>query len=117
MRLQEKVRKARKGEPMQPDPNPALLALTKPSIPRLCDKERTAEMDLAQEESAATTTTADARGPVQFSMPASVPSETPPDFAALLQEIGVVEPPRAGPAIVARDVHLEIARRLKSCLL
>jgi NADH-quinone oxidoreductase subunit B/C/D len=114
MRLQEKVRRARKGETMQPDPNPALLSITKPSIPRLCDKERTAEMDLAQEESAATTTTADARGPVRVAMPADSPSDTPPDFAALLREIGVVEPPRAGPAVVAREVHVEIARRLKA---
>jgi hypothetical protein len=96
------------------DPNPALLSITKPSVPRLCDKERTPEMDLAQEESAATTTVADARGPVQFALPANDLSETPPDFAALLNEIGVVEPPRAGPAIVARANHLEVARRLKA---
>jgi NADH-quinone oxidoreductase subunit B/C/D len=111
LRLQEKVRRARKGESMQPEPNPALLSITKPSVPRLCDKERTPEMDAAQEESAATTTVADARGPVRFTLPAS---EAPADVAALLAEIGVVEPPREGPAIVAREAHLEVARRLKA---
>lgn len=114
MRLQEKIRRARKGEPMTPDPNPDLMAITKPSIPRLCDKERTAETGLAQEESAATTTTADARGPLHVKMPAPTHPKAAPDFVALLAELGVGETPRAGPPLVAREAHVELARRLKA---
>jgi NADH-quinone oxidoreductase subunit B/C/D len=114
MRLQEKVRRARKGEIVVREPNPALLSITNPSIPRLCDKERTAEMDAAQEESAATTTTADARGPLFFEPAALNASEAPPDFTALLAELGLAEPPREGPTIVPRDAHFELARRLKA---
>jgi len=113
MRLQEKVRKGRKGESTEPEPNPALLSITKPSVPRLCDKERTPEMDLAQEESAATATVADARGPLHVDDVATPTMETPPDVAAILREIGVGEPPREGPAVVPREVHIELARRLK----
>ncbi len=113
MRLQEKVRRARKGEWTEPEPNPALLSITKPSVPRMCDKERTVEMDLAQEESAATTTVADARGPLRVADVAAPTLDTPADFAAILREIGVGDPPREGPAIVPRDAHIELARRLK----
>jgi len=114
MRLQEKVRRARKGEATTPETNPELLSITKPSIPRMCDKDRTVEMDLAQEESAATTTVADARGPLHVAMTAGPSPEIPSDFAALLAEIGVNELPREGPAIVAREAHIELARRLKA---
>ena len=112
LRLQEKVRRARKGEKVDPEPNPATLALTQPSIPRLCDAGRTREIDLAQEESAATATTADARGPLV------VPRETahgaPADVATLLQELGSTETPREGPPVVDRHAHVELARRLKA---
>ncbi len=42
LRLQEKIRKSRKGENVVPEPNPDLLRVTRPSIPRMVDRERTA---------------------------------------------------------------------------
>ena len=48
LRLQEKVRLQRLGQFATPEPRPALLASTKPSIPRLNDPEREAETNEQQ---------------------------------------------------------------------
>ena len=44
IRLQEKIRRQRKGENVTPEPNPELIKITKPSVPRLVDRERTPEL-------------------------------------------------------------------------
>ncbi len=112
LRLQEKVRLQRQGQKVARDPNPALLAITKPSVPRLCDAERTAEMGAAQEESAATHTASEARAPVHFESPGAQPVDA--DLQRLFAENGVAEFPREGPPIVPVGQHLALARKLKA---
>src|SRR5215470_18662752 len=73
LRLQEKIRKQRKGETVTPDPNPELLKITMPSLPRLVDRERTAELDRAQIESATIATEVEQTPPVRTSLGEEVP--------------------------------------------
>ena len=114
MRLQDKIRRERKGEKVVAEPNPALMSITNPSIPRLCDATRTPEMDAAQEESAATSTVSDARGPLRVAPREATGTEAPLDFAAMLRELAAVETPREGPLVVPCDAHVEMARCLKA---
>ncbi|MCY2959163.1 MAG: NADH-quinone oxidoreductase subunit NuoB [Planctomycetota bacterium] len=112
LRLQEKVQLQRQGQKVVRDPNPALLAITKPSVPRLCDADRTAEMDAAQEESAATSTASEPRAPLHFDTPAA--QAVDPDLQRLFAENGVKDFPREGPALVPAAQHLALARKLKA---
>jgi len=119
MRLQEKIRRERAGETVAAEPNPDLMSITRPSIPRLCDPTRTPEIDAAQEESAATSTVADARGPLRVisSTIDAIGSEllaAAHDFAAMVRELEAAAPPREGPVVVPRDAHVELARRLRA---
>lgn len=112
LRLQEKVQMQRRGEKVVRDPNPALLAVTKPSVPRLCDADRTAEMGAAQEESAATSTASEPRAPLAFTGPAALPIDA--DVQRLLTENGVRDFPREGPPLVPAGQHLALARKLQA---
>lgn len=112
LRLQEKVQMQRRGEKVVRDPNPALLAVTKPSVPRLCDADRTAEMGAAQEESAATSTASEPRAPLAFTGPTALPIDA--DVQRLLTENGVRDFPREGPPLVPAGQHLALARKLQA---
>ncbi|MBL8861108.1 MAG: NADH-quinone oxidoreductase subunit NuoB [Planctomycetes bacterium] len=112
LRLQEKVRASRRGEQVVRDPNPALLAITKPSVPRLVDAERTAEIAAAQEESAATSTAAEARAPLEFEAPAARPADE--GLERRLHADDAAHFPREGPALVPVEQHLALARQLKA---
>ena len=121
LRLQEKIRRQRKGEKVAPEPNPALIGITKPSIPRLVDRERTPELDRAQVESATIATEVEATAPVRASLdvetaePVAERAEpSGPDLPAVLAELGVSPTGEAGPPLVPVGRHLEIATRLKA---
>jgi NADH-quinone oxidoreductase B subunit len=121
LRLQEKIRKQRKGEKVTPEPNPELLKITKPSIPRLVDRERTAELDRAQVESATIATEVEVTPPVRTTLLAN--AQEPPavqgepggtDLPAVLAELGIPATGEAGPPLVPVGRHLEVAARLKA---
>jgi NADH-quinone oxidoreductase B subunit len=115
LRLQEKIRKQKKGEHVQTEPNPDLLKITYPSVPRLCDKARTHELDLAQESSADSPTSAEPVPPLQVAAPEVLVAPLQgADFEALLKELGVAELPKEGPPLIPSSQHLELARRLKA---
>ena len=121
LRLQEKIRKQRKGERVVPEPNPELLRITKPSLPRLVDTERTAELDRAQVESADIATESEVTPPVRASLPLEGADPVPrhpepagPDLPAVLGELGIAATGEGGPPLVPVGSHLELASRLKA---
>ena len=121
LRLQEKIRKHRTGESVVPEPNPELLRVTKPSLPRLVDRERTPELDRAQVESATIATEVEATPPVRTALEVETPSAaaeraepSAPDLPAVLAELGIAATGEAGPPLVPVDRHLEVAARLKA---
>jgi NADH-quinone oxidoreductase B subunit len=121
LRLQEKIRKQRKGEKVTPDVNPELLQITKPSVPRLVDPDRTPEMDRAQVESAEVATEVEATPPVRATLGEQTPvaaAESPSpggaDVAAVLAELGIAAIGEIGPPLVPAARHLEVAARLKA---
>jgi NADH-quinone oxidoreductase subunit B/C/D len=121
LRLQEKIRKQRKGETVVPEPNPELLRVTFPSLPRLVDKERTPELDQAQVKSADIATEAEVTPPVRTSIEGGAPwprAERPDpagsDLPAVLSELGITASAEAGPPLVPAGKHLDIAARLKA---
>jgi NADH-quinone oxidoreductase subunit B/C/D len=116
LRLQEKVKRMRAGEKVAPEPNPALIQVTKPSIPRLNDLERTSEHDRLQIESAGNATEVEQADPVAIEWIEAGERPAPlvaADFRSLLAELGVTELPADGPPIVPAARHLELARRLQ----
>jgi NADH-quinone oxidoreductase subunit B/C/D len=118
LRLQEKIRKSRKGETVTPETNSELLRVTRPSIPRMVDHERTPEMDRAQIESADIATEVEVTPAVHASL-APEPTElasniSGPDLAAVLTELGIAATGELGPPLVPARRHLEVASRLKS---
>ena len=121
IRLQEKIRRQRKGENVTPEPNPELIKITKPSVPRLVDRERTPELDRAQVESATIATEVEATPPVRASLPAEAQEPvggqaepSGPDLPAVLTELGIPTTGEAGPPLVPASRHLEVAARLKA---
>ena len=121
LRLQEKIRKQRKGEKVTPDVNPDLLQITKPSVPRLVDPDRTPELDRAQTESAEVATEVEATPPVRTTLGGQTPvaaAESPSpggsDLAAVLAELGIAATGEIGPPLVPAARHLEVAARLKA---
>jgi NADH-quinone oxidoreductase subunit B/C/D len=115
MRLQEKVRRSRKGEKVVPDLNPDLMKATKPSVPRLCDTDRTAAMDAAQEHSAEFVTTDEPTAALNVAAQGEAPSmtlPTAPDFEALMASLNIPLP-KDGPPIVPSGTSVDLARRLK----
>ncbi len=121
LRLQEKIRRQRKGETVTPDPNPDLLRVTRPSLPRIVDRERTPELDQAQVRSADIATEVEATAPVQVSLDvetpapvAEVPVAAGGDLPAVLAELGIAVTGEAGPPLVPPLQHLEVASRLKA---
>jgi len=121
LRLQEKIRKQRKGEKVTPDVNPELLQITKPSVPRLVDPDRTPELDRAQVESAEIATEVEVTPPVRATLgdPAPVASAESPaadggDLAAVLAELGIAATGEIGPPLVPAARHLEVAAKLKA---
>ena len=115
MRLQDKVRKQRKGEFVATEVRPELMDITKPSVPRMQDKERTPEHDAAQMKSAAEVTRFDGKAPLHVETPLTAVNEVlAADFEAALKEVGVTETPKEGPPLVKAEAHLALARRLKA---
>jgi len=121
LRLQEKIRRQRKGETVVPDVNPELLRVTRPSLPRLVDRERTAELDRAQVESADVATEVQVAPPVRATLPgekpvaaAGAPVTSGEDLAAVLGELGIAPAGEMGPPLVPVARHLELAGRLKA---
>ncbi len=121
LRLQEKIRKRRTGENVVPEPNPELLRVTKPSLPRLVDTDRTAELDRAQVESADIATEAEVTPPVRASLPVEAPDPVAQplepvgsDLPAVLGELGIAATGEGGPPLVPVARHLELAARLKT---
>lgn len=116
LRLQEKVRAARAGKPVEVEPNPDLLRITRPCIPRLVDAERTAELDEAQVSSAEKATDLQSVPPLSVPVgPLPPPLAAPPasDLEALLPEMGVAAPDKHGPPLIPVGRHLELATRMK----
>jgi len=116
LRLQEKVRAARRGLKIT-EPNPDLLRITKPSIPRLVDQARTRELDEAQVSSAENATDLEPVPPVSVPVepaPAPLAPSVAPDLAALLAELGAAAAEKHGPPLLPVERHLELAGRLKA---
>ena len=115
LRLQDKVKAQRKGEFVAPEVNPELIRVTKPSVPRLQDPDRTALIGEAQ-QARATVATDEEVAPA-LEVDAGPPPEVAPlqgqDFQALLAELGITTP-SDGPPLVPAERHLELARRLKA---
>ena len=118
LRLQEKIRKSRKGETVAPEPNPDLLRVTKPSLPRMVDRERTPELDQAQITSSDIATEVEATAPVRTSLAPEAPERASdvagPDLPSVLTELGIPTTVELGPPLVPAARHLEVAGRLKS---
>jgi NADH-quinone oxidoreductase subunit B len=115
LRLQDKVQATRRGEKVVHDPNPDLIRVTKPSIPRTCDRERTAELTAEQADQALRVTEEQSCAPVEVAYAPSVSAKPifAADFEGLLAEMGVGEIPADGPPLVPLARHYELARRLK----
>ncbi len=120
LRLQEKIRKQRKGEKLTPEPNPDLLRVTRPSLPRLVDRERTPELDRAQVDSANIATEVEVTPPVRASLEVETPApvaESPDpagsDVPAVLAELGIAAAGEVGPPLIPAARHLDVAARLK----
>ncbi|MGO9832087.1 MAG: NADH-quinone oxidoreductase subunit C [Myxococcaceae bacterium] len=106
----------RHGVKVVSDPNPELLRITKPSIPRLVDAERTVELDEAQVSSAEHATDLEVAPAVCVpleAVPPSLPASNASDLEGVLNELGVVQPAKQGPPLVPIERHLELAGRLK----
>jgi NADH-quinone oxidoreductase subunit B/C/D len=121
LRLQEKIRKQRKGETVVPEVDSELLRVTRPSLPRLVDSARTPELDRAQVESADIATEVEATPPVRATLGDERPVVTaePPsigggDLAAVLAELGIAAAGEGGPPLVPAARLLELAARLKA---
>lgn len=114
IRLQEKVRRKRKGEFVEPEHNPDLTRLTAPSIPQLYQLSRPPELSLAQTHSATNPTLEEAAPathvPMTDAPPVTIP--TAPDLAEILAAMAI-ELPKNGPPLVPRDAVLPLATRLK----
>jgi len=114
LKLQEKVRRERKGESLTPAVDSALLKITNPSVPRLRDATRPPEQTSAQEQASDHPTVDEETAPVVVSgEPPTVAPLAAADFEGLLKELDVTMPPD-GPPLVPLAQHLELARRLKA---
>ena len=117
LRLQDKIRAQRRGVKVVADPNPELLRITFPSVPRLVDTARTAELDEAQVNSAEHATDLEVSAPLSVAVgppPEPLPPSLATDLAALLGELGVAVAEKHGPPLVPVERHPELARRLKA---
>ncbi len=116
LRLKELVYARRRGAAARAV-DPALMAITNPSIPRVNDPARPPEQDALQ-IAATQSATADQMLPRLVVAPlAEAPNVAPlvgSDLEALLKELGVTELPKEGPPLVPANRHLELARRLKA---
>ena len=123
LRLQDKIRAGRRGEKVAPEPNPELLRITRPSIPRLVDSARTPELDAEQIRSADIATevepTPPLRCPGAVEREASAAGEREPskggdDLAAVLGELGLPAAAELGPPLIPVERHREVAERLRA---
>ncbi len=124
LRLQEKLALQRRGELPPREENPALLDLTRPSIPRLLDPARDPALTEQQEEAALHATASDRSDepPVGEQPPEVAPhqpikAEPGGDLAALFAEHGVAALPasdKEGGPLVDANQHVALARRLRA---
>ncbi|MBL8922601.1 MAG: NADH-quinone oxidoreductase subunit NuoB [Myxococcaceae bacterium] len=116
LRLQEKVKRQKQGETVTPEPNPDLLKITRPSVPRLNDPTRSTIQTIEQERASTNPTADEACAPLVVAATEPPPNLAPltaADFEGLLKELGVTTLPPDGPPIIPAAQHLELARRLK----
>lgn len=118
LRLQEKVKLMRAGKLPPAEVNPTLLANTQPSIARLCDPARTAELNEQQVQSALEASSfdrsdEDAEDRIAEEPAPLVVDPNPPELEALFAEHGVTETPKDAAPVVPLDKHWELARRLR----
>jgi NADH-quinone oxidoreductase subunit B/C/D len=117
LRLQDKVRLQRQGKMPPPDPRPELLSVTKPSVPRLTDKEY--DPARAVDQIAAVlraTEAADARPSAAGPAPDATPIEAlapDADAEAVLRAHGVTDFPKNAPPLVPAGRHLALAAALR----
>jgi NADH-quinone oxidoreductase subunit B/C/D len=120
LRLQEKVKAARKGPRPARDPRPELLDLTRPNIRRVGDPERDPSIHEAQIAAAMTASSFDKNDEVQGSSRDAdgplPPLEQPAvEVEELLKsDFGVAEMPKDKAPAVDPARHVELARRLKA---
>lgn len=116
LRLQEKVHARRRGEKVDRDPNPDLIRVTQPVIPRVCERDlgRNDELSRQQADQATRVTEEQMCAPVEvaFEPPPPTPPVFAPDFDGLLRELGVAVT-TDGPPVIPVERHFEFARRLK----
>ncbi len=115
LRLQEKVALRRAGKLVVPEPNPATIEITKPSIARLCDPARDPSLS-EQQEHAAEIATAQERGDTGVRIPtrANGMALVATEVEAIFREAGVMEFPKDAPPIVPIEHHVHVAERLKA---
>ncbi|MBI5432146.1 MAG: NADH-quinone oxidoreductase subunit NuoB [Planctomycetes bacterium] len=115
LRLQEKVQAIRRGEKVVRDPNPELIAITKPSVPRVCERDRDGDLSREQADQALRVTADQMCSPIDVPYAATTPQKPvfAPDFAGLLTELGIADAPAEGPPCVPVARHYELTRRLK----
>jgi NADH-quinone oxidoreductase subunit B/C/D len=122
MRLQEKIRQLRAGSLPAQEPKPHALDLTRPSIARVGDPSRPAELDQAQEDAAGCSTALDLddeRGASASpeNIPATNDARDPSideDLDGILRDHGVSEVPKDAAPVVPLTRHVALARRLRA---
>ncbi len=124
LRLQEKVRAARSGQPVPRDPNPGLIDLTKPANGRVGDPSRAAYLGAQQVAAALVASSLDRSDePAPGAEPVVEAPDEPaepafegvaPEFEALLRDtFGVTDFPKDRAPAVDPARHVELARSLK----
>ena len=104
LRLQERVRLRRAGKLVVPEPNPATLALTNPSVARSCDPARAPSVGEAQERAAESATAAE-RGVAPVIARGDGRANGTDFVATVLAEPNALVPP---------EHHVHLAERLKA---
>ncbi len=117
LRLQDKVRLQRAGKLPPREPRPELLALTKPSVPRLIDRDYDPARGAAQIEAVLRATEAPIEKPSGGGAPPAAPAEADApdgDLEALLRAHGVTDFAKGAPPVVPVGRHVALAGALKA---
>ncbi len=117
LRLQEKIRQARAGQPVPPEPRPEILGSTLPSIARVGDPGRDPATDAAQTVAAVRLDSSPIARPTESAAGGANGVEAPAttgDLDSLLAAHGVTETPKDGPPLVPAEQHVALARALQA---
>lgn len=115
LRLQEKIALQRQGK-LPPRETRRNIDVTRPSVPRVGDPQRSPEIDQAQQAAALQASSLDrADAPLDDARP-QLPSlpEAEEDLATLFAELGVTEIPKDMAPLLAPEQHVDFARRLQA---